>query len=178
MSQNKMNGRMFKVATRATLPIFIVAAMSAHAGIKYWDNPAFRAFDVGDYAPGAVWHFDGIRNVGADQPHSPTTTTWKNIGTTGSSNDVWIRYLNAAGNGWANSSAPASLGIVNGRNLGSWTENGFVFTGDSEWRAASPPALARAPTTRCRHSWTPRFPGRRETIPTSCPSTQPILHFI
>ena len=121
------------VATSATLPLL--------GGVKYWDNPAFKAFDVGDYAPGAVWHFDGIRNVGADQPHSTTTTTWKNIGSTGSSNDVWIRYLNAAGSGWANSSAPASLGIVNGRNLGSWTENGFVFTGDSEWRAASPASI-------------------------------------
>ena len=119
MSQNRMIRRMFKVAARAPLLVFAVVSACAHAGIKYWDNPAFRAFDVGDYAPGAVWHFDGIRNVGADQPHSTTTTTWKNIGTTGSSNDVWIRYLNAAGSGWANSSAPASLGIVNGRNLGS-----------------------------------------------------------
>ena len=128
----------------AAIVACVVLAMSVDAGIKYWDNPAFRAFDVGDYAPGAVWHFDGIRNVGADQPHSTTTTTWKNIGTTGSSNDVWIRYLNAAGSGWANSSAPASLGIVNGRNLGSWTENGFVFTGDSEWRAASPASTGRS----------------------------------
>ena len=140
MTHNRIQP-MPKVATRATLSVLLTVAMTAHAGIKYWDNPAFRAFDVGDYAPGAVWHFDGIRNVGADQPHSTTTTTWKNIGTTGSSNDVWIRYLNAAGSGWANSSAPASLGIVNGRNLGSWTENGFVFTGDSEWRAASPASI-------------------------------------
>ncbi|MBR0505809.1 MAG: hypothetical protein IJJ84_10430 [Kiritimatiellae bacterium] len=117
------------VATSATLPLL--------AGVKYWDNPAFRAFDVGDYASGAVWHFDGIRNVGANQPHSTTATTWKNIGSSGSSNDVWIRYRNAAGNGWANSSAPASLGVVDGRNLGSWTENGFVLTGDSEWRTGS-----------------------------------------
>ena len=139
MPHNRIR-RMFTVAARAALPLALLA-LSANAGIKYWDNPAYRAYDVGDYAPGAVWHFDGIRNVGADQPHSTTTTTWKNIGTTGSSNDVWIRYLNEAGNNWANSSAPASLGIVNGRNLGSWTENGFVFTGDSEWRAASPASI-------------------------------------
>ena len=43
-----------RVATRATLPLLLTVAMSANAGIKYWDNPAFRAFDVGDYAPGAV----------------------------------------------------------------------------------------------------------------------------
>ena len=138
MSQNRMIRWMFKVAARATLPVFTVVAASAHAGIKYWDNPAFRAFDVGDYAPGPVWHFDGIRNQGADQPHSTTATTWKNIGSSGSSNDVWIRYRNAAGSGWANSSAPASLGTINGRNLGSWTENGFVLTGDSEFRSGGP----------------------------------------
>ena len=138
MSQNRMIRWMFKVAARATLPVFTVVAASAHAGIKYWDNPAFRAFDVGDYAPGPVWHFDGIRNQGADQPHSTTATTWKNIGSSGSSNDVWIRYRNAAGSGWANSSAPASLGTINGRNLGSWTENGFVLTGYSEFRSGGP----------------------------------------
>ena len=87
MSKLKVPNRFAKVGTSATLPL-VMLALSANAGIKYWDNPAFRAFDVGDYAPGAVWHFDGIRNVGADQPHSTTTTTWKNIGTTGSSNDV------------------------------------------------------------------------------------------
>ena len=91
--------RMFKVAARATFPVFTVVAASVHAGIKYWDNPAFRAFDVGDYAPGAVWHFDGIRNQGADQPHSTTATTWKNLGSSGSSNDMWVRYRNAAGSG-------------------------------------------------------------------------------
>ena len=117
------------VATSATLPLL--------GGVKYWDNPAFKAFDVGDYAPGAVWNYDGIRNQGADLPHSTTATTWKNIGSSGASNDLWIRYRNAAGSGWANSSAPASLGIVDGRNLGSWTDNGFVLTGDSEWRTGT-----------------------------------------
>ena len=47
MSQNRMIRRMFKVAARAPLPVFTVVAASVHAGIKYWDNPAFRAFDVG-----------------------------------------------------------------------------------------------------------------------------------
>ena len=113
------------------------AALPAAAGIRYWDNPAYRAFDVDCYVPGAVWNYDGIRNVGVDQPHSTTATTWKNLGSAGANNDVWIRYLNKAGNGFANSSAPSSLDPVNGRNLGSWTENGFTFTGDSEWRAGS-----------------------------------------
>ena len=82
MTYNRIPPKL-KVATRATLLVSLTVAMTAHAGIKYWDNPAFRAFDVGDYAPGAVWHFDGIRNQGADQPHSTTATTWKNIGSSG-----------------------------------------------------------------------------------------------
>ena len=49
-------------------------AVACQAGIKYWDNPAYKAFDVGDYVPGAEWNYDGIRNVGADQPHSYATT--------------------------------------------------------------------------------------------------------
>ena len=39
--------------------------------------PAFSAlktaWDVGDYVQdGLVMHYDGIRNVGADQPHDPS----------------------------------------------------------------------------------------------------------
>ena len=121
---------------RLALAATALTAVSATAGIKYWDNPDYRAFDVDCYVPGAVWNYDGIRNVGADQPHSTTATTWKNLGTSGANNDVWVRYLNSGGNGWANSSAPSSLDDVSGRNLGAWTANGFTFTGDSEWRAA------------------------------------------
>ena len=120
---------------KLSITIGVVAvAVTCHAGIKYWDNPAYKAFDVGDYVPGAVWNYDGIRNVGADQLHSTTTTTWKNLGSSGANNDVWVRYQKSGG-GWSNSSAPASLAPVDGRNLGSWTENGFTFTGDSEWRS-------------------------------------------
>lgn len=109
-----------------------------HAGVKYWDNPEFRAYDVGDYVAGAVWNYDGIRNVGETEPHSTTATTWKNLGTSGADNDMWVRYANQAGNGFANSSAPASLDPVDGRNLGFWTENGFTLTGDSQWRSDGP----------------------------------------
>lgn len=120
---------------KISITIGVVAvAVTCQAGIKYWDNPAYRAFDVDCYAPGAVWNLDGIRNNGADQPHSTTTTTWKNLGSSGANNDVWVRYQKSGG-GWANSSAPASLDPVDGRNLGSWTETGFTFTGDSEWRS-------------------------------------------
>ena len=67
-----------------------MSAMSIHAGIKYWDNPDYRAFDVTDYAGGAVWNYDGIRNQGADQPHSTSATTWVNLGTSGSSNNLFV----------------------------------------------------------------------------------------
>lgn len=117
-------------------------ALSASAGIKYWDNPAFRAFDVDCYVSGAVWNYDGIRNQGADKPHSDTATTWKNLGSAGANNDVWIRYQKSGG-GWANTSAPASLDDVGGKNLGSWAANGFTLKGDSEWRAAGSGSVAR-----------------------------------
>lgn len=60
----------------ALVPIF------ASAGIKYWDNPAFKAFDVGDYAAqeNLVLNYDGIRNVGAAADHDPNATTWANLG--------------------------------------------------------------------------------------------------
>ena len=135
-----MNQKKHIPALRRTASAFLALALlgeaSAHGGIKYWDNPEYKAFDVGDYAPGAVWHYDGIRNVGASEVHSTTTTTWKNLGTSGANNDVWIRYQKSGG-GWANNNtgAPSSLASVDGKNLGSWTTNGFAFTGDSEWRS-------------------------------------------
>ena len=46
MTHNRIPPKL-KVATRATLLVSLTVAMTAHAGIKYWDNPAFRAFDVG-----------------------------------------------------------------------------------------------------------------------------------
>ena len=123
-----------RIATTA----LTLAALPALADIKYWDNPDYRAFDVDCYVPGAVWNFDGIRNAGADQPHSTTATTWVNLGSSGSGNDMFIRITNQAGNGWGNTSALASLGTVNERDTGSWTDNGFAFAGDSELRYNSP----------------------------------------
>ena len=65
------------------------AAVTAHAGVKYWDNPDFKAFDVGDYVQdGLVLHYDGIRNADADLPHDPAATTWKNLGTGGADYDM------------------------------------------------------------------------------------------
>ena len=124
-----------KLTALGALALAVAFGSSARAGIKYWDNQDYKAYDAGDYAPGAVWNFDGIDNAGVGV-HDSTAPTWKNLGSSGANNDVWVRYLNEGGNGWANSVAPASLASVHGRNLGSWTENGFTLTGDSEWRAA------------------------------------------
>ena len=72
-------------ATAAIRPTFAVLALAvagspARAGIKYWDNQAYKAYDADDYAPGA------------------------------------------------------------------WTENGFMLTGDSEWRAAGSAASIESGT--------------------------------
>ena len=85
----------------------IAAATTATAGVKYWDNPDFKAFDVGDYVQdGLVLHYDGIRNAGADAPHDPNATTWVNLGTGGSDYDM------------AKKGSPASS---------YWTGSGFYF---------------------------------------------------
>lgn len=122
---------------RLALAATALTAVSANAGIKYWDNPDYRAFDVDCYVPGAVWNLDGIDNAGVGV-HDSTATTWKNLGSSGSDNDMFIRITNQAGNGWGNTSALASLGTVNERDTGSWVDNGFVFAGDSELRYNNP----------------------------------------
>ena len=54
------------------------------AGIKYWDNPAFKAYDVGDYVQdGLVLNYDGICNAGPNAAHDPAATTWVNCKTPG-----------------------------------------------------------------------------------------------
>jgi len=134
-----------KLTALGALALAVAFGSSARAGIKYWDNPDYRDFDVDCYVSGAVWNYDGIRNVGATADHSTTATTWKNLGSTGANNDVWVRYQKSGG-GWSNGSAPSSLDPVGGKNLGSWTANGFTFTGDSEWRAAGSASVARIDT--------------------------------
>ena len=94
----------------------VAAATSASAGIKYWNNPAFKAFDVGDYVQdGLILNYDGIRNVGADAEHDSTATTWKNLGSTGNKHDM-IRHSLVDGKPVANSAAK-----------GSWSSNAFLF---------------------------------------------------
>ena len=57
--------------------------------MKYWDNPEFKAFDVGDYVQdGLVVNYDGIRNQGPNAAHDPSATTWVNLGSWGSDYDM------------------------------------------------------------------------------------------
>ncbi len=54
---------------------------SADAGLKYWTT---GNYDADSYVQdGLVLHYDGIRNVGLNQPHSMTTTTWVNLANPG-----------------------------------------------------------------------------------------------
>ena len=92
-----------------TAAVFVAmsAAFCASAGVKYWDNPDFKAFDVGDYVQdGLVLNYDGIRNAGANADHDPAATTWVNLGTGGSDYDM------------AKKGSPASS---------YWTGSGFYF---------------------------------------------------
>ena len=120
-------------AAPAVLCLAALGALSAAAGIRYWDNPAYRAFDVDCYVPGAVWNLDGIRNVGADLPHSDTALTWVNLGTSGADNDVFLRK-NTGASSWATATAAE---LVAG-TYGEWAEDGFLFKGNSQMRANSP----------------------------------------
>ncbi len=134
---------MKKTTARTALVALTTATLfanSAMAEIKYWDNPDYREFKVSDYAPGAVWNFDGIDNA-AGGSHSASATKWRNLGSSGANNDVWVRYQNSSG-GWANSSAPSSLG----GGMGSWAADGFKLTGGSEWRASGSGAVAQIDT--------------------------------
>ncbi len=98
-----------------------LGALSAKAGIKYWDNPAYKAFDVGDYVQdGLVLNYDGIRNAGPDAAHDPDATTWKNLGSGGTTYDM-------ARGGAATSSC--------------WDEKGYVFAGDAYFKSASKQTL-------------------------------------
>ncbi|MBR0055998.1 MAG: hypothetical protein IJP66_01600 [Kiritimatiellae bacterium] len=65
---------------RDILPAIAACALAVpgagYAGVKYWDNPDYRAFDVDCYVSGAVWNYDGIRNAGATAAHDAGASTW------------------------------------------------------------------------------------------------------
>ena len=119
-------------AASAILAFAITGGASAHGGIKYWDNPEYKAFDVDCYVQSdLIWNYDGIRNVGATAAHDSDALTWANLGSFGSTNDIVLQRNNS---GWtAVSAAELSAGTY-----GNWTDKGFVFKGNSRFRRDSP----------------------------------------
>ena len=84
-------------------------AMTASAKLKYWTT---GGYDADSYVQdGLVLNYDGIRNVGLDQPHSKTTTTWVNLANPG--------YFDLTRKDKATPS-------------GAWTDVGFAFTNTSK----------------------------------------------
>ncbi len=91
-----------------------LAASHAEAGLKYWTT---GGYDADSYVQdGLVLNYDGIRNVGIDQPHSTTATTWKNLGSDGSQYD--LRQTKAA--------------------QGAWGADGFDFKGKTAYGSTTP----------------------------------------
>ena len=96
---------------KPVIALCALAAASAQAGVKYWDNQAFKAYDADAYVQdGLVLNYDGIRNQGLGQPHSTNTTTWVNIANPGYFD--LSRYDKAT-------------------PMGGWTDVGFAFTNQS-----------------------------------------------
>ena len=99
-------------------------ALDASAGVKYWDNPAFKAYDADSYVQdGLVLNYDGIRNQGLSADHFYNATTWVNLGNGGSSYD-FERYYKTAGSG-------GTATYAKGDKYGEWGDHGFVFNRDS-----------------------------------------------
>ncbi len=79
----------------------VLAAAYGHAGFRQWD--------AGDYVQdGIIAHYDAIRNVGADQPHSNSPGAWLDLSPTG---------------GFATNRATVYAGTV------SWTDDACILDG-------------------------------------------------
>ena len=86
-------------------------ALAAEAKLK-------TSWDVGDYVQdGLIAHYDGIRNMGADLPHSSTATTWSNL------------VANTSGTGLFKKMKGISDGDT--PDHGAWTDKGYRFKGYS-----------------------------------------------
>ena len=92
-------------------------------------------FDVGDYVQSdLILHFDGIRNAGADAPHSDDATMWANLGSLGSACDATIATLGSS--------------IPSGAATGGWNENGYQFRGKNYFNIGDKVALGGAVTAQ------------------------------
>ena len=96
-----------RAALLAAALVALAAPTTSFAGVKYWDNQAFKAYDADAYVQGGlVLNYDGIRNQGLDADHSTNATTWVNLANPGTQN-------------LTRSSAGA----------GYWLDDGFYFDG-------------------------------------------------
>ena len=141
----------------------LVAALipPADAGVKYWDNPGFRTFDVGDYVQdGLAVNYDGIRNAGPNAPHDSSAMTWVNCANPGTYD--MVRYST---NGTAvitgTGNANATKAWNNDAAHGSWTDYGFVFNKDACFHQPSSFAI---PKTYTIQSLVDAKPGEQNGI--------------
>ena len=131
MKQN-MHFSALRRAASAILALAFLGGATAFAGIKYWDNQDYKAYDVGDYIQGdLIWNYDGIRNVGATAAHDPDALTWANLGSFGSANNLVLQK-------YASSWTAVSAAELSAGTYGEWTDKGFVFKGNSRFRRDSP----------------------------------------
>ena len=111
-----------------TAAVAVSISAATFAGVKYWDNPDFKAFDVGDYVQdGLVVNYDGIRNAGPNAPHDPNAMTWVNSANPGTYD--MVRYST---NGTVAAGKDTAIDVAlttwnNDASKGSWTDKGFVF---------------------------------------------------
>ena len=121
------------------------AAITANAGVKYWDKPGFRDYDVGDYVQdGLRVNYDGIRNQGPNADHDSSAMTWVNCAATGSTYDMTRYSTNGTAVITGTGNANATKAWNNDAAHGSWTDNGFVFNRDACFHQPSSFAI---PTT-------------------------------
>ena len=98
-------------------------------------------FDVGDYVQtGLVAHFDGIRNAGADAPHSDDATTWANL---------------VSGGAAATRKEIANPFTANWTSLGEWEDDCYVFRGKSYFELGDNLTLGKAATIQITAGFTP-----------------------
>ena len=119
-----MNRNLPSFVLRTSCFVLACAALAAHAGVKYWDNPGFRAYDVGDYVQdGLVVNYDGIRNAGPDAPHDSSAMTWVNCADPGT-----YDMERHSTNGTKDNSNQATAAAWNEDDShGAWTDMGFLF---------------------------------------------------
>ena len=127
----------------ASVCLLALIATSADAGVKYWDNPNFKSFDVGDYVQdGLVVNYDGIRNAGPNAAHDPNAMTWVN-----SANPGTYDMMRYSTNGtWGVTNIAVKAGWNNDASRGSWTDKGFVFNKDACFHQPSSFAIPKTYT--------------------------------